>query len=191
MTYSLPKREACRDGVGVAYSDINSIDGRFFLFLWGFVPNLREDLGLSSTSWLHSGPEWAGGVVTDVLEADRGSLPEEMRFSHGLNHHIAVAVRTWGHQQPLFPAVQLGGNSGICFFFKGNVRYKLPRVIPTVTPSWGLKVTLSILGFPSQLSLWKVVVVDRCFLEGQREGLWSEQLLSLIKPKQVWGESPG
>lgn len=32
MTYSLPKWEACRDGVGVAYCDINSIDGHFFFY---------------------------------------------------------------------------------------------------------------------------------------------------------------
>lgn len=32
MTYSLPKQEACRDGVGVAYCGINSIDGHFFFY---------------------------------------------------------------------------------------------------------------------------------------------------------------
>lgn len=33
MTYGLPKQEACRDSVGVAYCDINSIDGHFFFIL--------------------------------------------------------------------------------------------------------------------------------------------------------------
>lgn len=34
MTFSLPKqKEACRDGVGIAYCDINSIHGHFFFYL--------------------------------------------------------------------------------------------------------------------------------------------------------------
>lgn len=75
--------------------------------------------------------------------------------------------------------------------FRKTVRCRLPRALTTAPPGRALKVTLPISGSPGQLSAWKVEVADRCLSKGHSEGLLFEQLLSFIKPKQVWGKRPG
>lgn len=187
MTYSLPKQEACRDGVGEAFWGINSIDGHFFFYPVRVCTVSKRRSGavkhLLTSLWSGMGRR----SCHRLLGANRGSLPEE-RFSHGLT--IAL-VQWWdpevtsSHSPLLYSWV---GTQAYTFSSKANVRYRLPGDITTVASGWALEVTLSISRAPCQLSTWKSVVTDRCLSEGQREGSYMSSCCLLLSQNRCGGK---